>query len=76
MHSTGPLSSYTAEALLQYLNMGAARVSGACPERKANGLASKKWTAIQAALMCFFAVCFSKATGEMYPRELWRLFGL
>ena len=29
-----------------------------------NGLASKKWTETQAAVMSFFVVCFSKATGE------------
>jgi hypothetical protein len=37
------------------------------PRRKPNrvfGLASKKWTWIQAAVMSFFVGWFSKATGE------------
>ena len=45
-------------------------------ERFDSGLASIKWTANQAALIWFFAVSFSNATGERYPSELWRLFGL
>ena len=36
-----------------------------CPVFAAHGLASKKWTPIQAALMVFSFCWFSNATGEM-----------
>ena len=47
-----------------------------CVAAKETGLASKKRTPIQAALMSFSFCWFSKATGEIWPSELWRLFGL
>jgi fructose-specific phosphotransferase system IIC component len=48
--------------LIAFANSGCATAGAESAGR--SGLGSKKWTAIQAALMTCLVGCFSKATGE------------